>query len=88
MLDPTFRASTAHIVQFRSIGAERITDSPPQLANRSREFTAHDTLPLPLTYDATVSGRYSEVLHLRIGAPGSQQMCAMPASVAATNGCS
>jgi len=51
MLDPTFRARTAHIVQFRSIGAERITDSPPQLAHRSREFTAHDTLPLPLTYD-------------------------------------
>ena len=45
MLDPTFRARSAHIVQFRSIGAERITDNPPQFANRSREFTAHDTLP-------------------------------------------
>ena len=45
MLDPTFRARTAHIVQFWSIEAERITDSPPQLAHRSREFTAHDTLP-------------------------------------------
>ena len=45
MLDPTFRARTAHIVQFRSIGAERITDSSPQLAHRSRQFTAHDTLP-------------------------------------------
>jgi hypothetical protein len=44
---PTFRARTAHIVQFRSIGAERITDSPPQLAHRSRQFTAHDTLPYP-----------------------------------------
>jgi hypothetical protein len=38
-------------VQFRSIGAEGITDSSPQLAYRSRQFTAHDTLPLPSTYD-------------------------------------
>ena len=45
MLDPTFRARAAHIVQFPPVGAERITDNPPQLANRSREFTAHDTLP-------------------------------------------
>ena len=45
MLDPTFRARAAHIVQFGPVGAERITDSTPQLANRSREFTAHDTLP-------------------------------------------
>ena len=45
MLDPTFRARAAHIVQFRPVGAERITDNPPQLANRSREFTAQDTLP-------------------------------------------
>jgi len=44
-LDPTFWAGTAHIVQFRPIGAERITDSPPQLAHRSCEFTAHDALP-------------------------------------------
>ena len=47
MLDPTFRAGPAHIVQFRSVGAERITDNPPQLPNRSREFTVHDTLPYP-----------------------------------------
>jgi hypothetical protein len=48
MLDPTFRARAAHIVQFRSIGTERITDSPPQLLHRSRQFTAHDTLPYPV----------------------------------------
>ncbi len=46
MLDPTFRTRAAHIVQFRPVGAERITDKPPQLANRSRKFTAHDTDPL------------------------------------------
>ena len=47
MLDPTFRARPAHIVQFRPVGAKRVTNNPPQFANRSREFTAHDTLSYP-----------------------------------------
>jgi hypothetical protein len=85
MLDPTFRARTAHIVQFRSIGAERITDSPPQLAHRSRQFTAHDTLPYP--YDPLInrSKRADQTSKLPVRSQHSvstqRHMCQLPAVV-------
>ena len=39
------RARPAHIIKFRPVGIERITESALQLTNRGREILQHDTLP-------------------------------------------